>query len=407
MLTDAQLRSLKPSDKPRKVKDMGGMYVLVTPQGARLWRLSYRFQGKQKTLAMGSYPEVHLIEARERLNQAKRTLREGRDPGHEKKIAKLRQRVAADHTFGVIAEEWFERQKGRWAESYSARLRSRLDDDLLPELGSRPIASIEPLEVLNAIRKIEQRDAIEMAKRIMQMASAIFRYGIATGRCQTDPTRDLRGALRPPKPVKSRRALKAQDLPEFLRKMRQHSADRRTMIAMELTLLTLVRTQEVRFARWEEFEGLEGPNPIWRIPAERMKMLRPHLVPLPPQAVTLINELKEISPKSDWLFSAQTKSQVISQNTMLFSLYRMGYHGRATIHGFRKTGSTILNEGEWNPDWVELQLAHNEGGVRSIYNEAEWLSGRRTMMRCWADYLDEARMNNVVAMKGARSAGAA
>ena len=187
-LTDAKLRSLKPAEKPYKVSDSEGLHVQVSTQGSVLWRLAYRFEGKQKLLALGAYPAVPLIEAREARQEAKRLLRDGKDPGHERKVEKRRQRVAAGHTFQSVADEWFELRKDRWAKSYADRLRSRLDGDLLPELGSRPIASIEPIEVLDAIRKIEGRDAIEMARRVMQMASAIFRYGVATSRCTRDPT---------------------------------------------------------------------------------------------------------------------------------------------------------------------------------------------------------------------------
>ena len=400
MLTNVELKALKPREKPYKKSDSGGLHVLVKSTGSKLWHLAYRFQGKQKTMAFGAYPDISLAEARDLANQARRAIREGRDPGQEKKTKKRLQRVAAGHTFALVADEWFEKEKHGWAPSYASRLRSRLDDDLLPELGTRPISAIEPIEVLDAIRKIENRDAVVMAQRVMQMASAIFRYGVATSRCKADPTRDLRGALRPAKPAKSRSALKAQQLGDFLRKLREYGGERMTAIALELTILTLLRTSEIRFAQWGEFEGLDGPDPIWRIPGNRMKVKigRPHLVPLAPRTVVLLKELKSLGAKSEWLFPAPTKSKVFSENTMLFALYRMGYHGSATVHGFRKTASTILNEHQFNRDWIELQLAHVEGGVRRIYNEAEWLPGRRQMLCWWADYLDNARNSNVVSM---------
>jgi integrase len=390
-LTDAKLRALKPAAKPYKVADAEGLHVLVTTGGSVLWRLAYRFGGKQKLLALGRYPSVPLIEARAARQEAKRLLREGKDPSHERKMEKRRQRVAAGHTFKSVADEWFDLRKDMWVKSYADRLRSRLDADLMPELGSRPIASIEPIEVLDVVRKVEKRDAVEMAKRVMQMASAIFRYGVATSRCPRDPTVDLRGALRPAKEVKSRSALQASELPDFLQRLSAYDGDELTRLALELVILTFVRTSELRFATWAEFEGLDGKEPLWRIPAERMKMRRPHLVPLAPQAVAVLTKLRMLNLRHEQVFPAPTRSKVISENTMLYALYRMGYHGRATVHGFRKTASTVLNEQSYNRDWIEMQLAHSEGSVRSIYNAAEWLPGRREMMCWWADYLDRRR----------------
>jgi integrase len=390
-LTDAKLRVLKPAAKPYKVADSEGLHVLVTTGGSVLWRFAYRYGGKQKLLALGQYPFVPLIEARASRQDAKRMLREGKDPSHERKMEKRRQRVAAGHTFETVANEWFELRKDTWVKSYADRLRSRLDADLLPDLGKRPIADIEPIEVLDVIRKVEKRDAVEMAKRIMQMASAIFRYGVATSRCPRDPTFDLRGALKPAKEVKSRSALQASELPDFLQRLSSYEGDELTRLALELVILTFVRTAELRFATWAEFEGLDSDAPLWRIPSGRMKMRRAHLVPLAPQAVMVLAKIKKLHPLSDLLFPAPTRSKVISENTMLYALYRMGYHGRATVHGFRKTASTVLNEQHYNRDWIEMQLAHSEGSVRSIYNAAEWLPSRREMMLWWANYLDRRR----------------
>lgn len=390
-LTDAKLRSLKAATRTQKISDGGGLHIVVTPGGSRLWRLAYRFGGKQKLLALGKYPETSLGEARLGREMARKLLVEGEDPGEARKSEKRRKTIAAAHTFEAVADEWFKGQRAKWAPSYSERLRSRLDADLLPKLGRRPIAEIEPIDVLDAIRAIEKRDAQEMARRVMQMASAIFRYGVATSRCPRDPTADLRGALQAREPAKRRNALKAAELPDFLRSLEDYAGDPMTRIALQLVVLTFVRTTEMRFARWEEFEGLNGPEPLWRIPAERMKMRRAHLVPLAPQALGLLADLRRLSGKSPMLFPAPTKSGVISDNTMIYAVYRLGYHGRASVHGFRSTASTVLNEQQFNRDWIEMQLAHSEDGVRAIYNAAEWLPGRRTMMAWWANYLDECR----------------
>lgn len=390
-LSDVQLRALKPAEKPFKISDSKGLHVLVTPNGSRLWRLAYRFQGKQKLLALGAYPDVSLRAAREGMEAAKDLLSEGVDPGLARKTEKRKKRVADGQTFRSVADEWFDSQKARWADSYSDRLRNRLDDDLLAELGDRPIASIEPIELLDAIRKIEKRGAVEMARRVMQMASAVFRYGVATSRCVRDPTADLRGALKAAGPVKHRSAIAADELPDFIARLDAYDGDILTKCALKLVLYTFVRTAELRFAEWKEFENLDGEEPLWRIPAGRMKMRRVHLVPLAPEAVAVLLQLRLLSNKSGWLFPAPTRSKVISENTMLYALYRMGYHGRATVHGFRSTASTILNEHHFNRDWIEAQLAHVDGSVRSIYNAAEWLPGRREMMGWWANYLDAGR----------------
>jgi integrase len=296
--------------------------------------------------------------------------------------------LASVETFFVVAEEWFETNSSRWVETYRSRLRSRLNDDLLSELGSRNIAEIQPLDMLEAIRKIEQRGAIESAKRILNMASSVFRYGVATSRCHRDPTIDIKGALRPPHPANPRKALPAKEIPRFMSRLLKYDGDKVTELGLRLLVLTFVRTGELRFAKWSEFENLGGREPLWRIPKERMKLRRPHLVPLAPQAVSVVNALRKLTGKSEYLFPAPTRSEVISENTLLYALYRMGYHNRATVHGFRATASTVLNEAQFNRDWIEMQLAHRDSSIRGIYNFAEWLPGRRKMMSWWADYLD-------------------
>jgi hypothetical protein len=260
-MTNAKLRSLKGAERRQKLSDSGGLHVLVTPAGARLWRLAYRDQGKQKLLALGRYPDVSLADARLAREQARRLLADGIDPSDERKASKRREKIAGAHTFRFFAGEWFDAQSARWVGNYSARLRSRLDADLLPKLGDRPIAAIEPIEVLDAIRAIEKREAMEMARRVMQMASAIFRYGVATSRCVRDPTADLRGALKGREPAKRRSALKASELPKFLRQLEAYPGDDVTKLALKFVLLTFVRTAEARFATWDEFEDLEGAEP--------------------------------------------------------------------------------------------------------------------------------------------------
>ena len=389
-LTDAKLRSLRSRSRPYKISDFEGLHILVSRSGAKLWRWAYRFNGKQQAISLGQYPAVSLLDARRARDAAKRDLLGGTDPAQARKLARLKARVAGKNTFQDVANEWFALNESRWVQSYSSRLKSRLENDLLKPLATRPIADIEPLEILDVIRKIENRDAIEMAKRVMQMASAIFCYGVATARCRQDPTASLKGALKPNKPSKRRQAIAQAELPTFMAKLREYDGNHVTRLAMLLIINTFVRTAEVRFARWSEFEALEGRKPLWRIPASRMKMRRDHIVPLAPQVVRLLSELRHTTGHSEFLFPATSRSGVMSENTLLFAMYRMGYHGLATVHGFRATASTVLNENNFNRDWIEMQLAHHDRGVRGVYNAAEWMPGRRTMMCWWADFLVKA-----------------
>lgn len=293
----------------------------------------------------------------------------------------------ARETFRSVAEEWFQINHERWVETYRVRLRSRLDNDLLANLGSYLIADIRPLDVLAVMRKIEGRGAIESAKRILNMASSVFRYGVATGRCSRDATADIKGALRPPVPAKRRTALPASELPAFMEALTAYKGEVETKLALRFLIFTFVRTGELRFAKWSEFENLDGADPLWRIPAERMKLRRPHLVPLSPSAVAVLEKLRVKARRSVYVLPADTKLGVISENTLLFAMYRMGYRKRATVHGFRATASTVLNEAQFNRDWIEMQLAHCDSSIRGVYNFAEWLPGRREMMNWWAEYL--------------------
>jgi integrase len=387
-LTDAKLRALKPRVRDYKIADGEGLHLLVRSNGSKLWRLAFRFNAKQKSLALGTYPTVTLLEARRLRDGAKRRLVIGIDPARERAIEKTEKRLSARNTFKAVADEWFELNQSRWVESYSLRLRSRLDSDLIAAIGDMPIKDIQPLDVLRELRKIENRGAIEIAKRVKQMASAIFCYAVATERCANDPTASLKGALRPAKPPKHRKSLSAADLPVFMQALDRYDGDGLTKLALKLTILTLVRTSEVRFAKWKEFENLEGKEALWRIPAERMKMRRDHLVPLSREAVETLLAIRKLNGTNEHLLAAPTKIGVISENTLLFAIYRIGYHSRATTHGFRTTASTVLNERQFNRDWIEMQLAHIDGSVRGVYNAAEWLPGRRKMMQWWARFVD-------------------
>lgn len=394
-LTDTAIRGLKAREKPFKLSDGGGLHLLVQPNGARLWRLAYRFHGRQKQLALGAYPTVSLAKAREGRDAAKRLLADGHDPSLTKRREKLAARHAGAATFGKIARDWLETKRVTLLPVYGVQLERRLEADLLPALGHRPIADIDAPELLSALRKVETRGVPEQARRLRQMMGQVFRYAIASGLTRHDPTSGLRGALQPQGLPKHHRMLPLAELPQFLLALDAYDregGDPRTRLALRLTLLCLTRTGETRLAAWSEFEHLDGAVPLWRIPAPRMKAKREHLIPLSRQAVALLKELRELpgAESSPFLFPAPSKQGVMSNNTMLYAVYRMGWHKRMTVHGLRSLASTVLNEQDWPSDWIELALAHGDNNeVRRAYNHAKHLQGRRDMLQHWADWLDQ------------------
>jgi integrase len=398
-LTDTRIRNARPTSKPYKLSDGGGMYLLVTPDGARYWRLDYRFAGKRRTLALGIYPSVSLSNARSRREDARALLATEIDPGMAKKATKRTAKLASENTFEAIAREWIANQRNRLAVRYSALLLARLEADIFPQIGSRPITDIDAPELLEMLRKVEKRGVIETARRLRQLCGQVFRYAIVTGRAQHDPSADLRGALKSPGRPRGHKAMPLDEVPTLMHALGDYDGDARTRLALRLMVLTFARTTELRAARWSEFENLEGNDPLWRIPSERMKMKREHLVPLAPQALAVLRELRGLpgSGASPFLFPSASREGCMSNNTMLYALYRMGYHGRATVHGFRAMASTALNEMGFWPDVIERQLAHQEkNAVRAAYNRAEYLNERRAMMDHWANYVDGLVGKNVV-----------
>ncbi len=385
-LTDKAIRNAKPKAKPFKLTDGGGLFLSIQPNGGKWWRYRYRFAGRQKLLALGVYPDVGLADARERHALARKTLAAGIDPGAAKKEAKRQAVLKNETTFETIAKEWCESRKHKWVTSYSEAMMVRLQNHIFPRLGNRPITEISAPEFLSVVRVVEKSGALDLAQRLMQASGQIFRYAIATGRAERNPITDLRGALKPP--VKKHQAyLKENELPEYLQKLEGYDGHPQTKLALKFLLLTFVRTSELRGAEWAEmnFDKAE-----WRIPAERMKMRDPHIVPLSRQAVVVLEEVKKLTGHWKYVFPNQHKPLgCMSENTMLYALYRMGYHSKATGHGFRSTASTILNENGFPPDVIERQLAHAERNeVRAAYNHAQYLPERRKMMQWWADYLE-------------------
>jgi integrase len=385
-LSDTAIRKAKPQAKPFKLADGGGLYLLVQPSGSKWWRYKYRFAGKEKLLALGSYPETSLMEARERHLQARKLLAAGNDPGEAKRTAKQLISLKGESTFESIAREWHEQSRNQWSKIYADDVTKRLENHIFPRLGHRPLTEITTLDVLDVLRVIETSGALDMAQRLMQVCGQVFRYAITTGRADRNPVTDLRGALKTP--VRKHHAyLKADELPEYLEKLETYDGGVETKLALKFLLLTFVRTIELRGAEWPEinFDKAE-----WRIPAERMKMKDLHIVPLSKQAMAILAELKKHTGNRKHLFPNQHNPvKVMSENTILFALYRMGYHSKATGHGFRATASTILNEHGFHSDVIERQLAHVERNkVRAAYNHAEYLPERRKMMQWWADYID-------------------
>ena len=401
-LTDTRIRNAKPTSKAYKLSDGGGMYLLVSPEGARYWRLDYRFGGKRRTLSLGVYPTVTLSDARARREEARAALAKNLDPSAVKKAAKRAAKLASENTFEAVAREWLVKQRKRLAPRYCALLLARLEADIFPQIGSRPVADVEAPELLDVLRKVEKRGVIETARRLRQTCGQIFRYAIVTGRAKHDPAAALRGALGSPGRSRGHKAMALTELPNFVSALGAYDGDARTRLALRLMILTFTRTTELRGARWSEFENLDVEEPLWRIPAERMKMKLEHLVPLAPQAVAVLRELRALSGSeaSPFLFPSPSREKYMSNNTMLYAMYRMGYHGRATVHGFRAMASTALNEMGFSPDVIERQLAHQEqNAVRAAYNRAEYLAERRAMMRHWANFVDDVPGGNVVAFK--------
>ncbi len=387
-LSDVAVRNAKPKIKSYKLADGEGLFLVIKPNGSKYWRLKYFFSGKEKLLALGVYPEVTLGEARERRAQAKKVLAAGNDPGETKKQAKQSAILKATNTFESLSQEWYGQRKHEWSPKTAGMVRVRLDQHILPKLGPRPIAEINAPEILTVLRVVEGSGALEMARRVKHICSQVFSYAIATGKAERNPVMDLKGALKAPV-VKHRSYLREAELPVFLKQLAAYVGTPLTKLALQFLLFTFVRTTELRAARWKE---IHWDKAEWRIPAERMKMREEHIVPLSKQAIAVLRELEKHSGGKQFVFpNEHNPSTFMSENTMLYALYRMGYRSRATGHGFRSTASTILNENGFRPDVIERQLAHGErNAVRAAYNHAQYLPERREMMQWWADYIDKA-----------------
>lgn len=401
-LSTREIESLKPATRPYKRGDSGGLYLLVMPNGGRWWRLKYRIEGKEKLLSLGTYPDVSLKRAREKRNEARAKIADNLDPSAERR-AENRAKAARDaNSFRAVALEWFDKRASTWKARHADDVRRRLERNLFPDLGDLAIATISAPQLLAAARKVESRGAHDLAHRMVGVAGQVFRYGVATGRCERDPSGDLRGALTPHKP-QNQAAINPEELPALLKAIDGYSeiGDRQTALALRLLCLTFVRTSELIGAEWSEFRNLDGDNSTWEIPADRMKGAAAHVVPLSRQSVAILGVLRTLAAGSRYVLPGRNPDKPISNNTLLFALYRLGYKGKMTGHGFRAVASSALNEAGFRPDVIERQLAHKETNkVRAAYNRTEYLPERRAMMQQWADMVDAyAKRNNVVTMK--------
>lgn len=399
---DTKFRNAKPLERPYKLGDELGLYLLVNPSGSKYWRLKFRLDGKEKLFALGVYPDVSLETARARRDAARELVAEGIDPVRANQDEERARQAETKDTFEAIAREWWANWKGGRTVRHADYVLRRLEADVFPAIGKKPIATIRPRDVIAIARAIEKRGALDIAKRALETMGQVFRYAIQTERAELNPAANLSSVVKGRAKTNYAR-LTEKELPELMGKIRSYDGALMTRIALQLMALTFVRTTELIAARWEE---LDFDRKQWRIPAERMKMREPHIVPLTKQALALLSELKVVTGHSELLFPGERDhSKPMSNNTILFALYRMGYHSRMTGHGFRGIASTMLHEIGFDHNHIELQLAHKEkNAVSAAYNHATYLPQRAKMMQFWADYLDQVATGKVISGKFRKAA---
>lgn len=384
MLTDTKIKQAKPTTRPYKLFDERGLFLIVAPNGGKWWRLKYRLGGREKGLSLGVYPEVSLKDARDRRDDARKQITGGIDPGVERKAAK---QVHPD-SFEQVGREWFEKFSAAWVREHADIIIWRLEKNIFPFIGSRPIGEITPPELITVLRRIESRGAIETAHRIKQTCGQIFRYAIATSLATHDITVDLRGALAPV--VEQHRAAitDPKEVAALMRAINGYQGGPVVRAALRFSALTFQRPGEIRKAEWPQ---IDLDNAIWRIPAERMKMRREHMVPLSRQAVETLREIHPLTGSGRYVFPGmRSAGKPMSENAIVAALRNLGYEqGKMTAHGFRSMASTLLHEMGWKSDVIERQLAHVEqNAIKGAYNRAEHLPERTKMIQAWADYLD-------------------
>ncbi|EER2197954.1 tyrosine-type recombinase/integrase, partial [Escherichia coli] len=378
-LNDMQIRRAKPEAKAYTLGDGQGLSLLVEPNGSKSWRFRYRYAGKPKMISLGVYPTITLAEARSRRDEARKIVAEGKNPSEVRKEQKLALRIQSENAFEKIAREWHQMKSAKWSAGYASDIIEAFQNDIFPYVGARPVGEIKPLELLNVLRKIEKRGALEKMRKVRQRCSEVFRYAIATGRAEFNPAADLSSALEVHK-SNHFPFLKSDEIPDFLRALDSYTGSRLVQIATKLLMVTGVRTIELRAALWQEFDL---DNAIWEIPAERMKMRRPHLVPLSTQALGFLNELKSMTGNYRYVFPGRNDpNKPMSEASVNQLIKRIGYAGKLTGHGFRHTLSTILHENGFNTAWIEMQLAHvDKNSIRGTYNHAQYFEKRKVMMQ--------------------------
>ncbi|EEW0993395.1 tyrosine-type recombinase/integrase [Escherichia coli] len=384
-LNDMQIRRAKPEAKAYTLGDGQGLSLLIEPNGSKSWRFRYRFAGKPKMISLGVYPTITLADARSRRDDARKLVAEGKNPSEVRKEQKIALQTESESAFEKIATEWHQMKSAKWSEGYASDIMEAFQNDIFPYVGTRPIGEIKPLELLNVLRKIEKRGALEKMRKVRQRCSEVFRYAIATGRAEFNPAADLSSAL----DVHQSNHfpfLKADEIPDFLRALDGYTGSKLVQIATKLLMITGVRTIELRAALWSEFDL---DNAIWEIPAERMKMRRAHLVPLSTQALDLLNELKIMSGNYRYVFPGRNDpNKPMSEASINQTIKRLGYDGKLTGHGFRHMMSTLLHEKGFDSVWIETQLAHvDKNSIRGTYNHALYIERRANMLQWYSDYL--------------------
>ena len=401
-LAEVAVRKAKPEAKAYKMADGGGMYLLVQTGGGKLWRMDYRYAGKRKTLALGSYPEVSLSDAREKREAARKMLAADIDPNAAKKAKKESAKTASDNSFEVVAREWLAKFSKNWKETHTYTIRTRLENDVIPWIGARPINEITAPELLTVLRRVESRGALDTAHRIRAFSGQIFRYAVATGRAERDPSNDLKGALPPHRGKHLAAITDPVQIGKLLRDIEGYRGSYVVCCAFRLAPMVFLRPIELCSAEWAH---IDLDKAEWRIPAEKMKMRAPHVVPLAAQAVAILRDLYPLTGRSPYVFPGirNPLTEHMAKNTIMAAIRALGYeNGEMTSHGFRHMASTVLNEQGFNADVIERQLAHKARGVRAVYNAAEYMPERRRMMQAWADFLDALKSGaQVIPLKAA------
>ncbi|CDH24586.1 tyrosine-type recombinase/integrase [Xenorhabdus bovienii] len=394
-LTDLAIKRAKPKEKAYTLADSNGLSLLIDTNGSKGWRYRYQYAGKTKMISLGVYPVVTLTEARTKRDEARKLVANGINPSEARKAEKISTANLIENTFENIANEWYEKRTDRWSASYAEEMMETFEKDVFPYIGKRPIAEIKPMELMAVLSRINERGATEKLRKVRQRCGEVWRYAIVTGRAEYNPAPDLASAFVSHK-KKHYAFLIADEIPELYKALNAYTGSFMVKMGMRLQMMTGVRPGELRRAEWSEIDFNKAQ---WEIPAEKMKMRRPHIVPLSRQSINILEQIKPITGQGKYVFPGRiNQSQPMSEMALNVLIRRIGYAGRVTGHGFRHTMSTILHEQGYNTAWIEAQLAHvDKNSIRGTYNHAQYLDGRREMLQWYADYMDALeRSENVV-----------